>query len=302
MVIGGGIAGPVTALALRRAGIEATVHEAYETPADGLRGWLQVAPNGLEALRIIGAAGAVETSGRPIRVIGDGRGRKFGAYDGVPGLPPGHVLRRPELYRLLHDHAAAQGVRVERGRRLTGVEETGDGVTARFGDGSAATAEVLVGADGIRSTVRTLVDPGRRRPGVRRADRVRRPGGGAEVTPQMLVGQAVKELVLPLPQVRTAPPRGRPGLIGIRQWFWLDGAGQWTVKSKRVQVGNVWAEVTASPRRLVVSPGAGLPMWCVTARARRTTRGARRRSRKAAAPICMSGRRPVSRVTPPGCR
>ncbi|MEN3541072.1 hypothetical protein AAH991_38575 [Microbispora sp. ZYX-F-249] len=79
------------------------------------------------------------------------------------------------------------------------------------------------------------------------------------MTPQMLVGQAVKELVLPLPQVRTAPPRGRPGLVGIRQWFWLDGAGQWTVKSKRVQVGDVWAEVTASPRRLVISPGAGLP-------------------------------------------
>lgn len=86
-----------------------------------------------------------------------------------------------------------------------------------------------------------------------------RPAGGAGVTPQMLVGQAVRELVLPLPQVRTAPPRGRPGMVGIRQWFWLDGAGQWTAKSKRVQVGDVWAEVTASPRRLVISPGGGLP-------------------------------------------
>ncbi|MFI7630970.1 FAD-dependent oxidoreductase [Microbispora rosea] len=161
LVIGGGIAGPVTALALRRAGIEATVHEAYETPADGLGGWLQVAPNGLEALRILGAADSVEASGRPIRrtIIADGRGRKFGAYTGVPGLPPGRALRRSELYRLLHDHAAAQGVRVEHGRRLDGVEETDDGVTARFADGSTATADVLVGADGIRSTVRTLVDP-----------------------------------------------------------------------------------------------------------------------------------------------
>lgn len=86
-----------------------------------------------------------------------------------------------------------------------------------------------------------------------------RPGGGAGVTPQMLVGQAVKELALPLPQVSTAPPRGRPGMVGIRQWFWLNGSGQWTTKSKRVHVGAVWAEVTASPRRLLISPGAGLP-------------------------------------------
>ena len=34
-----------------------------------------------------------------------------------------------------------------------------DGVTARFADGTTATADVLVGADGIRSTVRTLIDP-----------------------------------------------------------------------------------------------------------------------------------------------
>ncbi|MBO4273967.1 hypothetical protein [Microbispora triticiradicis] len=85
------------------------------------------------------------------------------------------------------------------------------------------------------------------------------PGDRAEVTLQMLVGLAVRELVLPLPQVSTAPPRGRPAMVGIRQWFWLNGAGQWTTKSKRVQVGDVWAEVTASPRRLVVSPGMGLP-------------------------------------------
>ena len=35
IIIGGGIAGPVTAMALQRAGIEATVYEAYTTAADG---------------------------------------------------------------------------------------------------------------------------------------------------------------------------------------------------------------------------------------------------------------------------
>ena len=49
IVIGGGIAGPVTALALAKAGVQATVYEAY--PAGERSGaMLTVAPNGLAAL------------------------------------------------------------------------------------------------------------------------------------------------------------------------------------------------------------------------------------------------------------
>ena len=52
LVIGGGVAGPVMALALQKAGIEATVYEAYPAAADTIGGMLTVAPNGLEALAI----------------------------------------------------------------------------------------------------------------------------------------------------------------------------------------------------------------------------------------------------------
>ena len=34
LIIGGGIGGPVAAIALRRAGLQATVYEAYDKPAD----------------------------------------------------------------------------------------------------------------------------------------------------------------------------------------------------------------------------------------------------------------------------
>ena len=54
VVIGGGIGGTVTAMALARAGIEATVHEAYPGGADGVGAMLSLAPNGLAALRIVG--------------------------------------------------------------------------------------------------------------------------------------------------------------------------------------------------------------------------------------------------------
>lgn len=161
IVIGGGVAGPVAAMALRRAGIETAVYEAYPTSADGVGGTLTVAPNGLDALRIVGADRDVCAVGAPIdhTVMADGRGRELVAFPGLAGLAPSQALWRADLYRALHDRAAAQGVVIARGRRLVAVDEQADGVTARFADGSGATADVLVGADGIRSTVRALIDP-----------------------------------------------------------------------------------------------------------------------------------------------
>ncbi len=55
--------------------------------------------------------------------------------------------------------AVRAGVEFAYGKRLTGLDSTGSGVTAVFADGSTATADVLIGADGIRSTVRPLLDP-----------------------------------------------------------------------------------------------------------------------------------------------
>ena len=161
LVIGGGIAGPVAALALRRAGIEPTVYEAYATSADGIGGMLAVAPNGLDALRLIGADEAVRAIGLPMdrTIMADGRGRRIGQFRGLPGLPPSQALWRPDLYRALHDHAIAHGIGIEYGRRLVGVEDTPTAITARFADGTTASADVLIGADGIHSTVRTLIDP-----------------------------------------------------------------------------------------------------------------------------------------------
>ncbi|GGU93546.1 FAD-dependent oxidoreductase [Actinomadura cremea] len=161
LVIGGGIAGPVTALALRKAGIEAAVYEAYASTADGVGVTLTIAPNGLAALRVVGADEAVLGIGQPLNraEMQDGRGGRIGEMPGLAGLPPSRGLWRDELCRVLHETAAARGVAVRYGKRLVGVEERPDGIVARFADGSAAEGDVLVGADGIRSTVRALIDP-----------------------------------------------------------------------------------------------------------------------------------------------
>jgi FAD-dependent urate hydroxylase len=54
IVIGGGIAGQVAAVALRRAGIEPTVHEAHDRDADGVGAFLGLGLNGIDALRTVG--------------------------------------------------------------------------------------------------------------------------------------------------------------------------------------------------------------------------------------------------------
>jgi FAD-dependent urate hydroxylase len=161
LVIGGGIAGPVAAMALRKAGIEARVYEAYGSTADGIGGALSIAPNGLTALGVIGADGAVRRVGFPMTamVMQSWTGKRLGEFGTPPGLPPMQLVWRGDLYRALHDEAAGRGIRTEHGKRLVSALDTGDGVTVHFADGSQASADILIGADGIRSTVRTLIDP-----------------------------------------------------------------------------------------------------------------------------------------------
>jgi 2-polyprenyl-6-methoxyphenol hydroxylase-like FAD-dependent oxidoreductase len=158
LVIGGGVAGPVAAMALRKAGIEATVYEAYPSTADGIGGSLAIAPNGLAALEIVGAREAVERNGIPIPRTVMSFGRKEVELPRLDGLPPMRLVQRAELHRALYDVAVAGGVTFEHGMRLESVEDSADGVTARFTDGTVATADVLIGADGVNSTVRRLID------------------------------------------------------------------------------------------------------------------------------------------------
>ncbi|ROT32825.1 NAD(P)/FAD-dependent oxidoreductase [Micromonospora sp. HM5-17] len=161
LVIGGGIAGPVTAMALRRAGIEATVYEAHPETADGIGGALSIAPNGLNALAVLDADEAVRRISEPLTamVLHSGTGRRLATLNSPSHLPTMRLVWRPDLYRALYDEATSRGIRIVHGRRLVGVTDSGPAVTAHFADGTTASADVLVGADGIRSTVRSLIDP-----------------------------------------------------------------------------------------------------------------------------------------------
>jgi 2-polyprenyl-6-methoxyphenol hydroxylase-like FAD-dependent oxidoreductase len=153
-------------MALAKAGIESTVYEAYGRAADGVGGALSIAPNGLNALGVIDANRAVEAIGVPMHgmVMQSWTGKRLAEFGTPPGLPGMLLVWRADLYRALYEQAEAHGVHIEHGKRLMTAESGADGVSARFADGTQASADILIGADGIRSTVRELIDPAAPKP------------------------------------------------------------------------------------------------------------------------------------------
>lgn len=165
LIIGGGIAGPATAMAMQKAGIDSVVYEAHPTVADGVGVFLTLGSNGVDALRVLGADQPVLAAGFPTPgiTLRSGTGKRLGEARTGRTLPDGttsQTMRREDLYRLLHEETSRRGVRVEHGKRLVAAEETGDGVRAVFADGSEAVGDILIGCDGVHSTVRSLIDPG----------------------------------------------------------------------------------------------------------------------------------------------
>jgi 2-polyprenyl-6-methoxyphenol hydroxylase-like FAD-dependent oxidoreductase len=159
IVVGGGIAGPVTAMALARAGITATVHETRAGRDDAPGGAIAIAQNGVAALATLGAEHAVLDTAQSIARSVLSIGRRRIALPGLGDAPALQFVLRDELQGALHDEAAARGIEFRYGARLVGADSDGAGVTATFADGTTATADVLIGADGVHSTVRRIIDP-----------------------------------------------------------------------------------------------------------------------------------------------
>jgi len=164
LIIGGGIAGPVTAIFLRQAGFEAEVYEAWPY-STGIGGGLQIAPNGMHVLAELGLAdemirrGSVAESfdfySQSGRLLGS-LNRNMEARFGQPAVN----MCRATLNEALVDKAWSDGVGVHFEKRLVRIEDRPDQpVVAHFADGSSAEGDFLIGADGVHSLARTHVIP-----------------------------------------------------------------------------------------------------------------------------------------------
>jgi len=158
VVIGGGVAGSASAIALARIGAEVTVYEAYPDPAGPTGAYVSLAVNGLRALDALGCLAAVQQAGFPVarQLMWSGRGRLLG--DAARGRRPEDslhsvTLMRADLVTALRTEALRAGARIVTDQRLTGPA-----------DPRAADADLVVGADGIWSATRQQLDPAAPKP------------------------------------------------------------------------------------------------------------------------------------------
>ncbi|WP_433783826.1 rifampin monooxygenase [Actinomycetospora sp. CA-101289] len=157
VIVGGGPTGLVLAAELRLHGVDVLVLERDAEPTPVVRSL------GLHArsAEVFDQRGMLE----PFLAHGT-RHPVGGFFAGITrpsptGLDTAHayVLGIPQTLtdRLLTEHAVAVGVDIRRGQELVGLDQDDDGVTAELADGTRLRSRFLVGCDGGRSTVRTLL-------------------------------------------------------------------------------------------------------------------------------------------------
>src|SRR6185437_16038578 len=163
LMVGGGVAGMTAAIALRRAGCEVDLIDA--DPHWRVYG-AGISLTGL-SLRAFDALGLLE----PIRELGFiSAGMRVRAVNGhvvmnIPApadpAPIGHGggILRPVLHEILSSAVRRDGVCVELGVEVASLEQDAEGVEVRFSDGRAKRYDLVVGAAGIHSSLRTRIFP-----------------------------------------------------------------------------------------------------------------------------------------------
>ena len=157
-IVGGGFAGLTTALALKSVGIEATVFEA--APELGEVGAaISISPQGVKALQAVGAGDRVDaianiSIGMYTRDMYTGEflelsdrhniATKYGA--------PYITVHRADMISALSGAFDQNSIHL--GHRLASIEDFGDRVELKFNNGVTVDANIVIGADGVRSVVR----------------------------------------------------------------------------------------------------------------------------------------------------
>jgi FAD-dependent urate hydroxylase len=158
LVVGAGIAGLAAARTLARAGLSAEVVERDRAWREAGTG-IYLPGNAARALRALGLDQAVLERGVEIRRqrVSDYRGRLLVEIDLAElweGVGPCLALHRADLHAVLLE--GARDVPIRMGVEVAGLHEREGTLSVEFGDGTAGEYDLVIGADGIHSTVRRL--------------------------------------------------------------------------------------------------------------------------------------------------
>ncbi|TDU01128.1 MULTISPECIES: FAD-dependent monooxygenase [Azorhizobium] len=169
LIVGAGIGGLACGIALRRAGLAVRMVEQADELAEVGAG-LQLTPNATRHLRDFGVLDALETVAVKPRALEVRDGQTFGLLarcDYAPAVAkygaPFLVLHRADLQKALADGAKAAGCDILLGARLQSLDTHGDNLRAVAEQEAgliAETADIVIGADGVRSLVREHLQVG----------------------------------------------------------------------------------------------------------------------------------------------
>ncbi|HVN61718.1 MAG TPA: FAD-dependent monooxygenase [Gaiellaceae bacterium] len=167
LIVGGGIGGLATSIALTDRGFDVRVVEIQPDLHSSVYGVGIIQPhNALLALEQIGCAQPCMEQGFPAPVWMRMHDVNGDLVRTIPGeraqgssLPPLNGITRPKLHQILTSRALDAGVTIDYATTIDHLDDQGDHVLAVFSDASSATFDLVVGADGVRSTVRQYVHP-----------------------------------------------------------------------------------------------------------------------------------------------
>ncbi len=165
LIIGGGIGGMCAALQMRKLGIAVDLVEV--DPNWSVYGaGITISGPTLRALRSVGVVDQVIASAGTWSDIDicAADGSAFARLpipksQGAEDLPPAAAILRPVFARILSDATRASGVAVKLGATFERIEQDGLGVDVLFTDGTRSRYDLVIGADGINSKVRTAIFP-----------------------------------------------------------------------------------------------------------------------------------------------
>jgi 2-polyprenyl-6-methoxyphenol hydroxylase-like FAD-dependent oxidoreductase len=152
LIIGGSMSGLFAGLLLRQRGFDVEIFERVESQLAGRGAGIVAQPTVADTLRGLGID--------PFNLGVDATTRQVLDLAGhivCSAQCPQILTSWERVYRILRD--AFPGAQYHRGVGLKGFEQTAQSVVAHFNDGRSEQADLLIGADGIRSTVRQQLLP-----------------------------------------------------------------------------------------------------------------------------------------------
>jgi 2-polyprenyl-6-methoxyphenol hydroxylase-like FAD-dependent oxidoreductase len=163
-IAGAGIAGLAAAILLAEDGVDVDVYE-IKPELSALGSGITLQGNALRSFARLGIWDEVQKHYWPQEVLGlRAPGPEAAviavipdAKTGGPDFPAAAGMYRPDLAKILLDRAEALGVRVHFGVTVSALTQDADGVDLTLSDGGSSRVDLLIGSDGLNSSVRSMI-------------------------------------------------------------------------------------------------------------------------------------------------